>query len=49
MLVGVGLRIVMPRNRNGTEHSGILLSPVKIAYMRGKIARGDIRRANERA
>ena len=33
LLVGV-LRIVMPRNRNGTEHSKTLLSPVKIAYIR---------------
>jgi hypothetical protein len=31
---GWALRIVMPRNRKGTEHSKTLLSPVKIAYMR---------------
>jgi hypothetical protein len=34
LLVVWALRIVMPRNRNGTEHSKTLLSPVKIAYMR---------------
>jgi len=31
---GWALRIAMPRNRNGTEHSKTLLSPVKIAYLR---------------